>query len=286
MANEISINLVTKYGSTFEKKMREGTLVFGKGLCKFNFTGANTIKTLTAITQTPNDYNPQAEGSRFGALAEVEDAVNTYTLQYSKSNNMSIDKQYNTERKMLFRAFELMKDEIEEQYHPMMDKHALAVYAGTTGIGKSVDGELTGSTVYGAFTAARKDLVNAHAFKSGKNCVAWVATTVYNDAILDCDKFKDLEKVGTKAVVDGACGKLAGFSVIEVPDEYMPENVNIVFANLKVLANPITIETLRILNQHPDVDGSVLQPHMRYGCFVQNQNVGGVHVSLVEAASE
>lgn len=284
--SEKSIHLITKYAGSFEKKMREESLVFGKGLCKFDFTGANTVKTLTPVTQTPNDYNPAAEGSRFGELAEVEDAENTYTLQYSKSNNMSIDKQYNTERKMLFRAFEIMKDEIEEQYAPMMDKHALACYAGTAGISKSVDSTPSGSTVYGVFTKARKALVNAHAFKRGKNCVAWVSSTLYNDAILDCNKFSDLEKVGTKAVVEGAVGKLAGFSVIEVPDEYMPDNTNAIFANLKVLANPITFKTLRILTEHPDVDGSVLQPHYRYGCFVEKQNVGAVHASLINAASE
>lgn len=282
----MSVNLITKYAGQFEKKMRMQSLVFGKGLNKTKFTGANTVKTLTPITQTPNDYNKEAEGSRFGQLAELEDEENTYTLQYSKSNNIAIDKENNTEQLQLKRSFEMMKEEIELEYVPMMDKHALACYAGTAGVSKSEDGAITGSNAFAMFTAAKKAMVNAKTFNGGKNCVAWVASSVFNDGVLDCGKFLNLEKVGTKALVEGACGKLAGFSIIEVPDDYMPENVNAIFANLKVCMNPIKFKTLRILSEHPDVDGAVLQPHFRYGCFVEKTNVKGIHVSYVEAPSE
>lgn len=278
----MSVNLITKYAKSFEKKMRMESLVFGKGLNKMDFTGANTVKSLTPVTQTPNDYNPAATGSRFGTLTELQDVENIYTLQYSKSNNISIDKQYNTEQMQLKRAFEMMKEEIEQEYVPMMDKHALAVYAGTTGVSTSTDGTITGANAFAMFTKAKKAMVNAKTFNGGKNCVAWVSSTVLNDAVLDSPKFLNLEKIGNKALVEGACGKLAGYSIIEVPDDYMPTNVNAIFANLKVCMNPIKFKTLRILSEHPDVDGAVLQPHFRYGVFVEKTNVGGIHVSYVQ----
>lgn len=279
-----TINLVTKFAPKLELKMKRTAKVWGKAKGKYDWTGAKTVKSITPITQSPNDYNPAAEGSRFGTLAEVEDSLNEYTLQYSKSNNMAIDKEYNTEQLMLKRAGTIMKYQIEQEYVPMMDQQALTQYVTATGIASNVDGDLAANTIAAAFTAARKSFVNNHTFGSGKDLVCWIGSSDYEKLLL-CDKFLNLEKVGTKALIDGAVGKMANFQIIEIADEDMPTGVNFVCANLNVLLNPEKFRTLRILTEHPDVDGAVLQPHFVYGAFVVKTNAKGVYVSRNQALS-
>jgi len=277
-----TINLMTQYADKLELKMKREALVWGKAKGKYRFDGVNTVKSITPITQTPNDYNPNANGARFGTLTEVEDSEHTYTLQYSKSNNMSIDKQYNTEQKMLKRASEILRYQIEQEYVPMMDKQALTQYVTATGIASKVDGTLTSSTAIEAVKAARTSFVNNHVFGSGKDLVMWVKPGIL-DLMAASSEFKNWEKIGTKAFVDGSIGRAAAFSIIEVPDDVMPENVNFVCVNLNCIMNVNKFKTLRILTEHPDVDGSVLQPHFRYGAFVNATNSKGVYVSRTQA---
>lgn len=274
------------YAPKLELKMKREAKVWGKAKGRYDWTGVKTVRSITPITQTPNDYNPAATAgtSRFGTLAEVEDSLNEYTLQFSKSNNMAIDKEYNTEQKMLKRAGTIMKYQIEQEYVPMMDMNALNAYVTTSGIGSALDSSLTASNISAAFTAARKHFVNYHVFGNGKDLVCWIRSTDY-EKLLRCAEFLNLEKVGTKALVDGAVGKMANFQIIEVADDEMPEGVNFVCANLNVLLNPEKFKTLRILTEHPDVDGAVLQPHFVYGAFVEKANVKGVYVSRNQALS-
>lgn len=280
---ELSINLLQGNAEKLEKRMTQGALVWGKALCKHKWDGVNSIKALSLRTYASNDYDPtKSDGPRFGTLQEVEDDSHIYTLQYNKSNNLSIDKTYNTEQKMKKRAGVVIGNQIDEIYTPEKDKQCLEQYSKATGVATREDATIDTSNVNKVFAEARTTFVNNKTKGNGKHLVAWVPSSIYSVACLS-DKFLNLEKVGTQALVDGAVGKLSGFQIIEVPDDYMPEGVNIIFANLKVLMNVQTIDTCRVLKEHPDVDGSVCQFHYRYGIFVEETNAKGVLVSKTTA---
>lgn len=274
-----TINLLEGNATKLEKRMTVGALVFGKGKAPFKFDGVDTIKSLAVQTQAPNTYNPQATGSRFGELKEVEDTLNEYKLEEGPSNNMSIDKSYNTAQLMLKRASEVMQQQIDEQYIPLMDKKSLANKVKGAGV-NSVDGEITSANCFKVFSKARKAFVDNKVRGNGKDLVAWVKSGVY-EVIIEDDRFKTLEKLGTKATTDGVVGKYAGWQIIEVPEDYFDANVNAVFANLNCLIDADKFKTARILTEHPDVDGSVIQLHFKFGSFVEKTNAKGVYVSYV-----
>lgn len=274
-----TINLLEGNATKLEKRMTVGALVFGKGKAPFKFDGVDTIKSLAVQTQAPNTYNPQATGSRFGELKEVEDTLNEYKLEEGPSNNMSIDKSYNTAQLMLKRASEVMKQQIDEQYIPLMDKKSLANKVSGAGA-NSVDGAITSANCFKVFSKARKAFVDNKVRGNGKDLVAWVKSSVY-ETIIEDERFKTLEKLGTKATTDGVVGKYAGWQIIEVPEDYFAENVNAIFANLNCLIDADKFRTARILTEHPDVDGSVIQLHFKFGSFVEKTNAKGVYVSYV-----
>ena len=278
-----TINLLEGNATKLEKRMTVGALVFGKGKAPFKFDGVDTIKSLAVQTQTPNTYNPQATGSRFGELKEVEDTLNEYKLEEGPSNNMSIDKSYNTAQLMLKRASEVMQQQIDEQYIPLMDKKSLANKVKGAGA-NSVDGAITSANCFKVFSKARKAFVDNKVRGNGKDLVAWVKSGVY-EVIIEDERFKTLEKLGTKATTDGVVGKYAGWQIIEVPEDYFDANVNAVFANLNCLIDADKFRTARILTEHPDVDGSVIQLHFKFGSFVEKTNAKGVYVSYVTSPS-
>lgn len=279
-----TINLLTGNAEKLEKKLTIDSLVFGKGKGKYKFDGVDKVKSLTPITQEPNTYNPNAEGSRFGALTEVEDDAHVYELTEGPSNNMSIDKSYNTAQLMLKRASEIMDAQIKEQYLPLMDRAALT--AKVEGAGAyATDGTISDENVFAKLTAARKAFVNNKVAGDGKDLVCWASASVY-DHILNDTRFKTLQELGQKATTTGVVGKLAGFQIIEVPDDYFEDdNVNFVCANLNLIIDVDKFRTLRILTEHPDVDGAVLQPHFKFGSFVNQANNKGCYVSYIEAPS-
>lgn len=278
-----TINLLEGNATKLEKRMTVGALVFGKGKAPFKFDGVDTIKSLAVQTQTPNTYNPAATGSRFGELKEVEDTLNEYKLEEGPSNNMSIDKSYNTAQLMLKRASEVMQQQIDEQYIPLMDKKSLANKVKGAGV-NSVDGAITSANCFKVFSKARKAFVDNKVRGNGKDLVAWVKSGVY-EVIIEDERFKTLEKLGTKATTDGVVGKYAGWQIIEVPEDYFDANVNAVFANLNCLIDADKFRTARILTEHPDVDGSVIQLHFKFGSFVEKTNAKGVYVSYVSNPS-
>lgn len=278
-----TINLLEGNATKLEKRMTVGALVFGKGKAPFKFDGVDTIKSLAVQTQAPNTYNPQATGSRFGELKEVEDTLNEYKLEEGPSNNMSIDKSYNTAQLMLKRASEVMQQQIDEQYIPLMDKKSLSNKVKGAGV-NSVDGEITSANCFKVFSKARKAFVDNKVRGNGKDLVAWVKSGVY-EVIIEDERFKTLEKLGTKATTDGVVGKYAGWQIIEVPEDYFDANVNAVFANLNCLIDADKFRTARILTEHPDVDGSVIQLHFKFGSFVEKTNAKGVYVSYVTSPS-
>lgn len=278
-----TINLLEGNASKLEKRMTIGALVFGKAKGGYKFDGVDTIKSLAVVTQAPNTYNPAATGSRFGELKEVEDTLNTYKLEEGPSNNMSIDKSYNTAQLMLKRASEIMQQQIDEQYIPLMDKKSLAAKVKGAGV-TSVDGAVTSANCFKVFSKARKAFVDNKVRGNGKDLVAWVKSGVY-ETIIEDERFKTLEKLGTKATTEGVVGKYAGWQIIEVPEDYFDSNVNVVFANLYCLIDVDKFRTLRILTEHPDVDGAVIQTHFKYGSFVEKTNNKGVYVSYVSSPS-
>lgn len=270
----MAVNLVTKYASKIEPRFTLESLVWGKGTAKYDWDGAKTIKSITPTPVALSNYDPNdVTGSRFGALTELQDVENIYTVEQDKAFNIAIDKGNNKSQLNLKGAGEMMKMEVDEIIVPEMDKYALAQYAGTTGIGKVVQASITKSNIVQAITDCLVTCRNAKA--PAKGYVVWMKMTDFGK-LLNAPEFLSLEKLGTKAVGKGEAGEVNGVKVIPVPDSYMPTGTNFIVAHPSVLMPVEKIKTLRILTENPDIDGANLQGRIMFDAFVLKQRVGGV----------
>lgn len=279
-----NINLTTEYLSALERKMTIGPLVFGKGKAKYKFSGANKVIALSMRAYDAVDYDPLADGSRFGNIQDVEDDKHEYDVRYEKANNLALDIHYTTDQKAKKTALEVIKNQFNVKYYPMMDTLALASLAneaGTKVYSQSIDKD----TIVTAVTAARKSMVNEKTWNGGKNKVIYITADHYEDA-LNATGFIPAEKVATKSLVEGSFGKLRGFSLIECPDSYFPEGVNFIAVDLAVQMDIKKFDNCRILKEHPDVDGPVVQPHFRFDTHIIETNNKACYVSYSTAAPD
>ena len=274
----MAINLAVKYAQKIEDRFVLNSLVFGKGTAKYDWTGTKQVRSITPITVAPGNYDiADADNvlARFGALTEVQDELNSYDISQDKSFNLAIDKGNNNAQMLVKKAGVVMKMQVDEQIVPLMDKYALNNYATATGVQTSTAAALTKANIVEKIADGIKSLVNEKVPATG--LIAWVSATEFSKLVLS-PEFLNLEKLGEKAVGKGQVGECQGVAIIRVPDSYMPTNTGFVMAHPSALMPVKKIETLRILEEHPDVDGSVLQGRFMYVAFVLNQKVKGVYV--------
>lgn len=274
----MSVNLALKYASKIEDRFTLESLVFGKGTAKYEWTGTKKVRSITPTTVALTNYDiddQDGTASRFGALTEVQDTLNSYDISQDKSFNLAIDKGNNEAQMLVKKAGKVMKMEVDEQIIPALDSYALGEYAGTVGVQTSSALALTKANIVDAFATAIAELVNEKVPATGN--IAWIGATEFAK-LVSAPEFLNLENLGTKAVGKGVVGECQGIQIVRVPDSYMPANTGFIVAHPSALMPVKKIETLRILKEHPDIDGAVLQGRIMFDAFVLNQKLKGVYV--------
>lgn len=273
----MAINLATRYANKIEEAFTLDSLVFGKGTATYDFSGVKTVKSLSPQTVDPVDYDiTKTDGSRFGSLTEMQDVENEYTISQDKAFNLSIDKGNNENQLHLKDAGKMLKKQVREKIVPLMDKYALEQYSTATGILSNVDGVLTTDNIVEKIADSITALVNAKVSVDG--LIGWIKASDYEKLVLT-NKIIYLEKIGSDAFSKGYIGTCQGINFVRLPDTYFPKNINFLVAKKEVLMPVKKITTLRILKEHPDVDGSVLQGRYMYDAFVLRQKANGVYAS-------
>ena len=271
------INLVTKYAPTIEERFTLNSLVFGKGTAKYDFTGAKTVKALSPVAVDLVDYNiEKTDGSRFGDLTELQDEENEYTISQDRAFNIAIDRGNNTNQMMVKNSGKMLKMEVDEKVIPELDTYALAKYCTSEGVQSHTHGELSKDTIVSAICDGVAGLVNYKV--PVDNLMGWIGASEYAK-LVQTNAITYLQKEGGKAFSKGVVAECQGVKFVRVPDSYMPEGVNFVIANKKVLMPVKKINTLRILTENPDIDGANLQGRVMYDAFVIKQKAKGVYVS-------
>ena len=93
------------------------------------------------------------------------------------------------------------------------------------------------------------------------------------------DQVVGVDKLAEKTIVNGVIGTIDGMQVRIVPDSYMPENAVFMIVTKNCACAPKKIETYRILDQHPDIDGHVVQGRLLHDCFVFETKKNGIYLA-------
>ncbi len=275
----MAINLAKKASDKVVERFKLGSCTEGLFTSKYKWTGVATVQVYTVDKLPLQDYDKtKVDGSsRFGALTELGDTLQEMTVQDDKSFNGAIDKGNNTAQLMIKAASSVLRRQTDEVIIPYVDTYRLKKLAEGAGTYEGFDTvSLTKSNAIETILKANAAMSNKKVPKEGR--VLYIGETAAV-AVKLADQVVGVDKLAEKAIVNGVCGKIGGCQVRVVPDDYMPENVVFMIVHKGVACAPKKIETYRILEEHPDIDGAVVQGRLLHDCFVLDTLKDGILVA-------
>lgn len=281
----MAINLATKYSQKVVDKFYKDSIILGKTNRDYDWDGVKSVIVSTITTVAPGDYTREGV-SRYGTPQEVQDTTQIMTITKDRSVSMTVDKGNNKQQMMIKNAGKVMAAELREQFIPELDKYCLNAWAtyknkdGGTVQTKVESAALNKDTIVPAIAAARTALVNKK--------VPLTDTYLYLGAsmmalLAESPQFLNIDKLGMKAVEKGVVGQTKGFSIVEVPDEYMPTDVNFMVVNKNVVLAPTQIKDMKIHEDAPGISGALLEVRWLYDAFVLDTKKDGIYVSRSKA---
>lgn len=272
----MAINLASKASPKVVERFKMASCTEGIFSSEYDWTGVATVKVYTVDTLPLNTYNKSATtGSRFGTLTEVGDTVQEMTVTDDKSFNGAIDKGNNTAQLQIKAASKILRRQTDEVIIPYVDKYRLGKLAAGAGTVKN-SVALTKTNALDTILNAGAAMSNLLVPKMGR--VLYIGETEAIKIKL-ADQVVGVDKIAEKIIVNGVIGTIDGMQVRIVPDSYMPENAVFMIVTKNCACAPKKIETYRILDQHPDIDGHVVQGRLLHDCFVFETKKNGIYLA-------
>ena len=262
---------------------------------QFDWTGVAEIRLRSVVAYDLQEYDWQkVNGSRFGPLIEVEDEVQTLTIEQDYGWNLAIDKRNNTSTLMEKAAGSISNRQVREKLIPQMDMWA--IYAWATGRGVQNFGSTGGGIVKENVSLSKSNVLETimgHGNEMSNKLVP-VENRVCFIRKSESLKLKLADQiVGTQATVQdmarriikrGELGMVDSTHIVDVPDVYFPDGLLYLIVHRGSVINPVKVSTNRILETHPDIDGAVSQGRYLYDAFVIAKKSNGVLAAWSGAA--
>jgi len=246
--------------------------IINKGI-RLDFNGKNSVTIYNVNVVAESDY-VRAGSNRFGALVELGDGQETFTLSQDKSFTFTVDQGNLEDSMMVTEANKAVKRQIREVSIPTTDKYRLSTlqaYAVANSQLHTV--ALTASNAFTQFLSAIAVLDDAEVPQDGR--YVFMPASSYNLLMLDqnfskqCDTaYQDLKK--------GIIGTVAGVTIIKVPTSYLPANTGYLFVYNKCLVAPSKFDMVRVLTEVQGIHGAVAEGRRYYDAFIPSQTGTGI----------
>jgi hypothetical protein len=246
--------------------------IINKGI-RLDFNGKNSVTIYNVNVVAESDY-VRAGSNRFGALVELGDGQETFTLSQDKAFTFTVDQGNLEDSMMVTEANKAVKRQIREVSVPTTDKYRLSTlqaYAVANSQLHTV--ALTASNAFTQFLSAIAVLDDAEVPQDGR--YVFMPASSYNLLMLDqnfskqCDTaYQDLKK--------GIIGQVAGVTIIKVPTSYLPANTGYLFCYNKCLVAPSKFDMVRVLTEVQGIHGAVAEGRRYYDAFIPSQTGTGI----------
>lgn len=276
-----TVNLDEKYSQKISQAFNIASLIKNRLESDNEFVGARTVRTHSINTVPLVDYL-RSGTSRYGEPTEVGDTVQEMTMSQDKSFSGVIDKG-NSVDQSINKAGKFLGVQMSEEVIPAYDKYCLAALASKAGMVVGASEALSKTNVIARLSAARKHLLDHRVPVKGRT---WFVTTDVFNALVETDQFKNLDKLGTKAVTQGQVGELFGAPVVEVPADLMPVNVNFILVHKRSATAPEKINDSKVHMDPPGVSGNLCEGRFYYDLFVFGPKADGVYVDVATGAGK
>ena len=268
-------NLASKFSPKVDERFSIES-VTEKALNKeYDWDGVDTVKVYSIPTAELNNYT-RSGTNRYGTPADLDDNVQTMKVEQDKSFTYVIDKGDSSSQLTVKNANKSLKRQIRDKIVPYVDTYRITTWATAATANSATKTEaITENNAYAEFLAGRKWLVNKKVPTKGRLCYA--SADFINMIQLDNRFNKDSDK-GMDMNINGFAGKANGVTFIEVPEEYLPANVNYVLTHPVASCAPKKLEDYKIHKDPPGLSGHLVEGRLLHDCFVLDNKKDAIFV--------
>ncbi len=277
----MAVNYAEKYANIIDEKFSEESRTNAAVNKDYDFTGVNKVNVYSIPDVPFQDYDMTAQTNRYGTPVELGSELQELELTQDKSFTFTIDRRNNTDTQMQISAANALARQIREVIVPTVDKYRLAKLAENALESNIKEETLSSTTAYSAFLDASMTLFDSHVPSDGR--IAFVSPEFYKAVKLD----KSFTSTGDKAqeiAVKGAVGVIDGITIIVVPTDYLPANVNFIITHPSAMTSPIKIADYKQHENPQGINGWLVEGRLYYDAFVLNQKKAAIYVSKKAAS--
>lgn len=263
----MAVNLTTKFTQHVDEVFTTESKKALVTNTDFDWTGARTIRVHKVNTVPMNDYDRAGTGennSRYGALADVGNTLEDFTLKKDRSFTFVIDKLDKDETGGVLSGASALARQQREVIIPEVDAYTYGVMAAGAGT-KPAAIALTAENIYDEIIKATETLDDAEVPDTGR--VLTVVPAVYRlmkknpDIMLDCDISAEQKRQGVIAIIDG-------MEVVKVPAKRMPKNMGFMVAHPVATVAPTKLDDYKVHQDPPGISGELVEGRIVYDAFV------------------
>jgi hypothetical protein len=272
----MAINYTTSYSKLIDERFRQNSITDKFAGKKYDFEGAQCVKVYSVDSVSLGDYNRTASGSRFGAVSELGDTVQTLTLTQDKAFTFSIDHGNAADQMNMKHCNTQLKSNWDEVCTPAIDQYRFSKWANGAGLGLLNTTALTKDTVISAIMTASAAMSEKLVPK--KSRVLFINESIYILTKLSSEVI-GIDTLGEKAVVSGVVGYIDGMAIVPVPSSYFPTtDINFIIKYKDATADPMKIKTMRVQKNPVGFDADIGECRFYHDSFVLDNKINGIYV--------
>ncbi len=275
-----TINLAKgQYANVTEKAWTLGSFFNGKLSNKYraDLMNAKSITIISPVSAPLVDYTLSG-AARYGTASEVDDEIQTLEMSQDKSWTKSIDRSRFYDQKGLINVAEYMTQMRDEVEIPAYDKWAfkrLAINAGNSVVKAQVDKTNILAFILLARTAMMKSPTEGRYLAlSSTNC----------NFIREAAPYQSVEGLAIPNLEKGVIGKIYGFWVVELPDDYVLSGVQFLAWHRDAGTAPRNIDFSRAHENPVGLNGWLMEHRQYFDTFVFGRKaVAGIYACVLAA---
>lgn len=270
-------NLALKFSPRVDERFKLQSVTEQATNKNYEWEGVDTVKVYSVDTVALGNYT-RSGTSRYGTPDDLGDTVQTMKVAQDKAFTYIIDKGDSASQLTVKDANKSLKRQTDERVIPHIDTYRLAQWVAIATTNLAVKTlAITKDNAFEEFLAGRKWLVNKKVPTKGRLCYA--TADFINKIQLDPRFNKDSE-TGMKQNINGFAGKASGVTFIEVPEEYLPANVNYLLTHPIASVAPKKLEDYKIHTKPQGVSGALVEGRILHDCFVLEGKKNALYVHM------
>ena len=269
------INYAEKYSAKVDERFKLGPLTSGMVNSEYEWIGVESVKVYSIPTASMSNYSLTG-ASRYGTPAELENAVQEMKVQMDRAFTFTIDRKSYDDTMMTMEAAKALRRQIDEIIIPELDTYRIAAYtAGCKSAHIHNAADVSAANAYALFLAGQEDLDNAKTPQPGRFAIV---TPKFLNFIKLSENFVKESDMSQRIAITGVVGEIDGVYIVKAPASYFPTGVEAIITNRMTMVSPVKLESYKIHQDPPGINGALVEGRIRYDAFVLSQKADGIAV--------